>query len=125
MGTQGAPAAVTVSFCQQGQADLDSQHRLERATGIQRAVQGRLGFRSDYIGSKAHSCASMLPSWKAIRLKQRELKVTDPFWRCQIPAVMLTSCIHLAAKLRELHRVHLVATLGMTMPRQRSSIQGK
>ena len=56
------------------------------------------------------------------RLEQLELA---PFWECQIPAVMLMSCKHLAARLRELHKLHLVATLGKTMPRQMSSIQGK
>ena len=38
---------------------------------------------------------------------------------------MLLSCMHLAAKLRELHRLHLAATLSQSIPRQMSSIQGK
>ena len=38
---------------------------------------------------------------------------------------MLLSCMHLAAKLRELHRLNLAATLSQSIPRQMSSIQGK
>ena len=40
--------------------------------------------------------------------------------------MMLMSCMkHIAAKLPELQRLHFAATLGKTMPRQMSSIQGK
>ena len=40
--------------------------------------------------------------------------------------MMLLSCMqHLAAKVPELQRLHLAVTLGKTMPRQISSIQGK
>ena len=75
------------------------------------------------LGTHAHSCGSNLPSSKLIRLKHAQGR---PFWRCQIPAVMLMSCMkHLAAKLPELHRLHHAATLGKTMPRQMSSIQGE
>ena len=75
------------------------------------------------VGIPAHSCGSMLPSSTLIRLQQAQGR---PFWRCQIPAVMLMSCMkHLAAKLPELHRLNHAATLGKTMPRQMSSIQGE
>ena len=53
------------------------------------------------------------------------LNVTGPFWRCQIPGVMLMTYMQLAAKLPKLPRLHHAATLGNTMPRQMSSIQGK
>ena len=46
--------------------------------------------------------------------------------RCQIPTVMPMSCMkHLAAKLPELQGLHLAASLGKTMPRKMSSMQGK
>ena len=54
------------------------------------------------------------------------LKVTGPLWRRQIEAEMLMSCLkHLAANLSQLHKLNHAATLGQTMPRQMSSIQGK
>ena len=59
----------------------------------------------------------------------KQLKHSQAHWPppkgCHIPAEMLMSCMDLAAKLPMLHRLHLAATLGKTMPRRMSSIQGK
>ena len=61
-----------------------------------------------------------------IRLEDIKSAQGRPFWRCQIEAEMLVSCLkHLAANVSQLHKLNHVATLGTTMPRQMSSIQGK
>ncbi len=52
--------------------------------------------------------------------------VSDRFLKCKIKAGMLMSCMkHLAAKLSKLHRLHQGDTLGTTMLRQMSGMQGK
>ena len=86
-----------------------------------RTLETGSNMKAEGCGPQTHSCGSMLPS-SSTRRKQLS---SWPLCRCQIPAVMLVSCMHLAAKLRELHKLHLVATLSKTMPRQMSSMQGK